>query len=182
MKVVAIIGSARKGNSFLMVQSVVDTFVNADIELEVIHLKDISIEFCDGCLSCDETGICRLNDDMGSIVEKVKEADGLVLASPARWSLLSGEMKVFMDRLNPLASIEALANKKAIIFAVGQTREEEDNSISMAAESMVSFCDNAGIEVIDKVLAYGCLLENEVGEETIMRCTEAVEHLVDSLN
>ena len=181
MKIIAIIGSMRKGNSFSMVQSVVDTFLNADVELEVIHLKDISIGFCDGCLSCDETGTCHLNDDMTSIVQKVKEADGLVLASPARWSLLSGEMKTFMDRLNPLAAIEALADKKAIVFAVGQTKEEEDHSISIAAESMVSFCENAGIEVVDKVLAYGCLMENEVDKESILRCTEAAMHLVDSL-
>lgn len=181
MKVIAIIGSARKGNSFSMVQSAKNVILDAGVELEVVHLKDFSIGFCDGCLSCDETGRCHLNDDMSSMVEKVKDADGLVLASPARWSLLSGQMKVFMDRLNPLASIEALANKKAIIFAVGQTNEEEDNSISIAAESMVSFCDNAGIEVIDKVLAYGCLMENEVDERTIIRCTEAAKRLVDSL-
>lgn len=181
MKVMAIIGSARKGNSFSMVQSIEDTLLNASVGLEVVHLKDFYIGFCDGCLSCDEIGRCHLDDDMSSIVEKVKDADGLVLASPARWSLLSGQMKVFMDRLNPLASIEALANKKAIIFVAGQTKEEEDNSISIAAESMVSFCDNAGIEVIDKVLAYGCLMENEVDEKTIKRCTEAAKRLVDSL-
>ncbi len=181
MKIMAVIGSVRKGNSYLMVQSVVDTFLNAGIEVEVVHLRDFSVGFCDGCLSCDETGKCHLNDDMSSIVEKVKEADGLVLASPARWGLLSGEMKVFMDRLNPLATIDALVNKKAIVFTVGQTKQTEDNSISIAAESMVSFCDNAGIEVIDKVLAYGCLMVNEIDEETIRRCVEAAKHLVDSL-
>ena len=147
MKIVAIIGSTRNGNSFSMVQSIKDTIVAAGVELEIVHLRDVSIGFCDGCLSCDETGRCHLDDDMNQIMEKVKNTDGLVLASPARWSLLSGQMKVFMDRLNPLASIEALANKKAIIFAVGQTKKEEDNSISIAAESMESFCDNAGIEV-----------------------------------
>lgn len=181
MKIVAIIGSIRKGNSFSMVQNVVETFLKAGAEVDVIHLKDISIGFCDGCLSCDETGKCHLDDEMNSVVEKVKEADGLVLASPARWGLLSGEMKVFMDRLNPLASMETLANKKAIVFTVGQTKEDEDNSISIASESITSFCDNAGIEVIDKVLSYGCLMADEVSEKTIKRCVEAAKQLVDSL-
>lgn len=180
MKIMAIIGSARKGNSFSMVQSIKETILNAGVELEVVHLRDFSMEFCDGCLSCDETGRCHLNDDMSSIVEKVRDADGLVFASPARWSLLSGDMKVFIDRLNPLAAIEALANKKAIIFVVGQTKGE-DNSISIAAESIESFCDNAGIQVIDKVLAYGCLMEKEIDNETSLKCMEAAEHLVDSL-
>lgn len=182
MKVIAIIGSMRSGNSYSMVRSVEDTIVNKGVELETFHLRDISMSFCDGCLTCDETGECHLNDDMSIIVKKIKESDGLIFASPTRWSLLSGELKVFMDRLNPLAASDALSGKKAIIFTVGQTKKEEDNSISIATESIVSFCENSGIEVVDKVSAFECLMENEVNLEISKKCIEATDRLLDAIN
>lgn len=181
MKIIAIIGSMRKGNSYQMVEGIVDAITEKGVELEVIHLKDISMSFCDGCLSCDETGKCHMEDDVSDIVTKIENADGLIFASPTRWSLLSGEMKTFMDRLNPLAVPEKLANKKAIIFVAGQTKKEDDDSIMIAASSIESFCINAGIDVVDKVLAYDCLMEKEVNDQTLLMCKNAAINLVTHL-
>lgn len=184
MKVMAIVGSLRTGNSFEMVNNLLDIFSNTDIDFEIVHLKDISFGFCNGCLQCDDTGECYQNDELNAIIERVKETDAFVLASPTRWSLLSGEMKVFFDRLNPLASKEQLSGKKAIIFTVGQTHQEDDVSIETAAGSIKAFCENAGIEVIDTVLAYGCLMENDIKNSptVINNCILAAQKLITSLH
>lgn len=183
MKVIAIIGSLRKGNSYSMVYGVENVFNDVDVDFEIIHLKDINFGFCNGCLQCDDSGRCFQDDDLNEIVDRIREADALVLASPARWSLLSGEMKAFLDRLNPLASEELLSGKKAIVFSVGQTHQEEDTSVEAAASSVKAFCENAGIEVVDTVLAYGCLMEQDVSKNMVVsqNCISAAKKLINAL-
>ncbi len=155
MKIVAIVGSLRRGNTYNMVEAGCQALTDCDVEL--IHLKDISLNHCDGCLECDESGVCTLTDDMTKVVTRIKGADGFIFGTPARWSLLSGELKTFFDRLNPLAVPELLAEKKAIIFAVGQSKDQDAGSIKLAADSVGFFCENAEVEVVDVVLATDCL-------------------------
>jgi multimeric flavodoxin WrbA len=155
MRIIAIVGSVRRGNTYAMVEAACHAL--KDSEVEFVHLKDTEINLCDGCLTCDKTGTCHIKDAMTALLPRIKAADGFIFGTPARWSLLSGELKVFFDRLNPLAMPQALKGKKAVIFAVGQTEGEEAVSIKLAARSVKYFCDNAGIEVVGTVLAEGCL-------------------------
>jgi multimeric flavodoxin WrbA len=145
-------------------------------------LGDLAYTFCDGCLQCDDTGACHLNDDMKTAIETVKSADGLIIGSPTRWGLLSGELKSFLDRLNPLARPELLSGKKAIVFAVGQSDEDSEGaeSVKLACASIATFCENADIEVIDKVCAFGCLEEHDVEDDSkvLQCCMDAARKLV----
>lgn len=158
MKILAVIGSTRNGNTKYIVEKIIDgiTKKNETCNVQKIHLRDIKMNFCDGCLVCDKTGKCVINDDMTKIVSNVRDADGFIFASPARWALLSGEMKTFFDRLNPLAIKEELAGKLCVNIVVGQSEEDDKESIVLAANSLKTFCDNAGIEVVDTVIACGC--------------------------
>ena len=110
MRVIAIVGSSRRGNTYAMVESACHG-IGSECDLELIHIKDMSVRFCDGCLRCDSDGKCHIKDSMTDIISSVVAADGLIIGTPARWSLLSGELKVLMDRLNPLASQEKLKDK-----------------------------------------------------------------------
>lgn len=183
MKIMAIVGSSRRGNTYSMVEAATHALSNPDIEF--IHLKDFSINFCDGCLTCDESGKCHINDEMSDLLERIKEADGFIFGTPSRWSLLSGELKVFLDRLNPLAVPELLKGKKAIIFATGQSKNEDIESIELAANSIKSFCENAEIEVIDIVLAEDCLEPEDLISkypQTLEKCKNSALKLYNSLN
>lgn len=184
MRIVAVIGSMRNGNTEYMVDEVISSIEKIrNIEVIRIHLRDLKMEFCDGCLICDETGQCVKMDDMSKIVQTIELADGLILASPARWSLLSGEMKTFFDRLNPLAMTEKLKGKKAIIFAVGQSDEEEKASIITAADSIDNFCVNAEIDVLTKVIVCGCYAKDDIKEKEkyIIECKDAGKMLVSEI-
>ena len=55
------------------------------------------IQFCIGCLSCQKTQKCVLNDDANLIAEKVKDADTLVFATPIYYYEMSGQMKTLLD-------------------------------------------------------------------------------------
>lgn len=182
MRIVAIVGSIRRGNTYAMVEAACHALKDCDIEL--IHLKDLNMNMCDGCLVCDESGKCVFEDDMNKIIPHINEADGIILGTPARWSLLSGELKVFLDRLNPLAVPEALKGKKSIIFAVGQTKGENAESIKLAADSVRFFCENAGMDVIETVIAEDCLKEDDLiinHPEVIERCKQAARNLYNSI-
>jgi multimeric flavodoxin WrbA len=155
-----------------------------DCDVELIHLKDISLNVCDGCLECDETASCHIEDDMSELVQRIKNADGFIFGTPSRWSLLSGEMKVFLDRLNPLAVPELLAGKKAIVFAVGQSKGEDVETIQLAADSIKHFCDNAEIEVVDTVIASDCLQPEDLitkHAEILEQCRASAKKLFASL-
>ena len=166
-KVVIIIGSARKGNSlqigFFTKKSI---YALGSCETDVIHLADYKIDYCDGCLSCDSTGACCKNDDVSDLLEKVKNADGVVFISPTRWSLLSGDMKVFMDRWNPLAAKGLFDNKKSLVVAVGQTSKKESVSIEKAIEALKFFSDDAGFEFKGAFAFENCLNADDVLKQT----------------
>ena len=183
-KVVCISGSTRKGNTEKLIRVSVEELRNAGSEVIEIYLSDFSPEPCDGCLKCDETGKCHIEDGMNEINEHLASADGLVIGTPARWALLSGSLKTFIDRTNPLAGPERLKGKKVGIIAVGQCEGEEAISIKKAAKSILNYCDDAGMELIDMVLVEGVLMPDDVDEKTdaFQRARELSHKLIENID
>lgn len=70
--------------------------------VEFITLKDKNIQFCKGCLACQKTGKCVIDDDANEIMEKMKNADVIVWATPVYYYEMSGQMKTLIDRANAL--------------------------------------------------------------------------------
>ncbi len=185
MRVLAIVGSSRRGNTYAMVEAATHELTAKDCDVELIHLRDVKLEVCDGCLECDAEGKCVKDDDMRELLPDVARADAFIFGTPARWSLLSGELKVFFDRLNPLAAPQTLKGKKAIIFAVGQTEGEEAESIKLAADSVKYFCENAGIDIVDIVTAKGCLNKDDLISnfpEILTSCKKSANKLYEALS
>ncbi len=71
-------------------------------DVETISLKGKTIGFCVGCLACQKTQKCVLRDDAVALAEKVKNAGVVVFASPVYYYSVSGLLKTFLDRCNPL--------------------------------------------------------------------------------
>ena len=58
-------------------------------------------------------------DDMKKIIDLIKKDDYLMLITPVRWNILSGDLKIFIDRLNPMYSRNELMGKKVILVSIG---------------------------------------------------------------
>jgi len=103
MKLLAICGSPRKGNSYKALLGIRDSFPHVDIE--ILHLKDLNFELCKGCYGCVLRGEarCPIKDDRDMILRKISEADGLILASPVYSLMISALMKNFFDRFGYIA-------------------------------------------------------------------------------
>lgn len=182
-KTLIIIGSARKGNSLFIGEYAKEYFSRMGIIAEAIQLSDYKIDYCDGCLSCDETGICHKEDDVSYLIEKVKEADGVVFVSPTRWSLLSGDIKVFMDRWNPLAGRGVFDSKKSLIVTVGQTKRRDSESIGRALTSLKFFSDDAGFQFCGEFAFEECLGCNDIRDkkDQIAEFTKLLEKYINAL-
>jgi multimeric flavodoxin WrbA len=162
-KVLVIVGSAREGNSRFLANRIKET-INQE-SCEVIILSEYNISYCDGCLSCDETETCHINDGMSLLLAKVNDCEKMILITPARWSLLSGDMKVFIDRLNPYAASKKLSGKMAYGFAIGQSEGDEVESIELALKSMKYFCENAEIVFCGGDVVAGCLQADDLANK-----------------
>lgn len=75
---------------------------DAGHKVEKITLRDKDIRFCKGCLACQKTQRCIINDDAPAIVEKMHDADVIAFASPIYYYEMCGQMKTLLDRANPL--------------------------------------------------------------------------------
>lgn len=100
MKVVAINGSPRPmGNTYQALKMVCDELNGEGLETEIIHVGNMEIKGCISCGRC-EGGYCIHSDDkLKDIVNKIYDADGLLLGSPVYYAGISGTLKSFLDRL-----------------------------------------------------------------------------------
>lgn len=104
MKVTAFIGSARKKHTYNASEKLCQKLQSiGDVEYELVPLSDYNLKTCRGCKLCTDKGeeFCPLNDDRDKLIEKIRNSDGIIFASPNYSFNLSGLMKVFLDRFNP---------------------------------------------------------------------------------
>ncbi len=102
MKVTAFIGSARKKHTYLTAEKVLEKIRSyGDIETEIVPLAEYNLGTCKGCKLCLDKGeeLCVLKDDRNILLEKMKNSDGVIFASPNYSFHVSAVMKQFLDRL-----------------------------------------------------------------------------------
>ena len=101
MKVVGFNGSPRKeGNTFNAIKTVFAELEKKGIDTEMVQLGSADIKGCRACFKCFETKDkrCIQTDDLNLFVEKMIEADGIIIGSPTYFSNVSTEVKALIDR------------------------------------------------------------------------------------
>lgn len=123
MKVLAIHGSPRtiRSTTRQLAQFVLEGAAGAGAETEMIDLCDFKITPCTACDACTLNGICVNDDDVPALVERMKEADGIIFASPVYIDNVSGQMKIFFDRLADAIHYQLLAGKYGCSAATTHT-------------------------------------------------------------
>jgi multimeric flavodoxin WrbA len=100
MKIIGFNASPRKsGNTAWMVGQMLESAAEAGAETRVFHSAELNISPCKGCLGCAKGGGCVVADDMQEIYAALAQADALILGSPVYMAQMSGQAKVFADRL-----------------------------------------------------------------------------------
>lgn len=119
MNVVAFNGSPRTdGNTALLVKVVFDQLHEHGIETERVDICPAHPRGCTACMGCfkNRDGKCVVTTDpMNEWIEKMVEAEGIILASPTYFANCSSEMKALVDR----AGLVAKANDDLLKHKVG---------------------------------------------------------------
>ena len=102
MKVVAFNGSARQdGNTAILIRTVFKELEKEGIQTELIQLSGKTIHGCTACYQCfvNKNQRCAMNDDdVNEYIGKMREADGIILASPTYFADCSALMKALIER------------------------------------------------------------------------------------
>ena len=126
MKVVAFNGSPRaKGNTYILLDTVLKTLEKEGIETELAHVGTRDIHGCIACGKCRElkNGRCIFNDDIvNQSIEKIEQADGIILGAPVYFGDMCSQMKAFIDRVGYAARPVKLLKGKVCASVVAVRR------------------------------------------------------------
>lgn len=117
-QVLIISSSPRKGgNSDTLCDQFLKGAAEAGNRVEKIRLADLKIDYCSACYACKTTGRCVKRDDMEQIIEKMRDADVIVLATPVYFYTMCAQMKTMIDRTLGGAQTPELENKEFYLIA-----------------------------------------------------------------
>ncbi len=163
MKALFISGSRdREGQTARAIKAVQKGIANGKGTSEVIFLTELKIERCrqcdpDGWGLCRKEGRCIIDDDLASVVAKVKAADVLVFANPVYFGDLSESMRAFLDRFRrtlfkpgqaPRPGFPMGGGKPAIGISYAGGSGNGTVSCSATLERILQTC---GFDVVDMI-------------------------------
>jgi multimeric flavodoxin WrbA len=124
MKIVGILGSPRKeGNTEILLDVALREAKKNGVLISKILLREKEISPCNGCMKCEKTGKCVIQDDMQEVYKEMLESEGIIWATPVYFWSMSSQTKAAMDRTIALTFPKLqLANKIGglIILAGGR--------------------------------------------------------------
>lgn len=168
-KVLIISTSLRGGsNSEALAKECERGAMDAGHEVELISLKGKDIRFCIGCLACQHNGICVLKDDCAEILNKVKQSEVIVYATPIYYYEMSGQMKTLLDRLNPLYPADYAFRD---VYMIATAAEDEESAFEKAYSGLQGWVDCFEKAELKDIIAGGGIGEaNDAGQhQDIMR-------------
>lgn len=105
MRVLVINGSPRKNmNTMTLLQKAVEEAEKVGAECEIHHLYDYEYTGCKSCFACKikgsrTNGVCAVRDGLRPLLEKILQADAVILGTPVYYDNISGMMRSFLERL-----------------------------------------------------------------------------------
>ncbi len=109
MKVVAFNGSPKaEGNTWHALKMVTAELEREGIETEIVHVGNKVVRGCMACGQCaqNRNEKCALpGDEVNDWIQKMKEADGIIIGSPVHYAAIGGTMKSFLDRAFYVAGV-----------------------------------------------------------------------------
>ena len=151
MKIVAVLGSPRlNGNSATLAKRFLETAEALGAETQTFALNKLNYRGCQGCMSCKKKSeVCVLQDDLTEVIEAVRGTDVLLLATPVYYSDVTGQMKLFIDRMfcfltpdfhnNPQRTRLAPGKKLVFIQTQGQAEETSFADVFPRYQVMMHF-------------------------------------------
>jgi multimeric flavodoxin WrbA len=152
MKILALIGSPRKGsNTDTLVEQALKGSEVSGHTYEKIYLYNYDISPCIDCRKCKQGDcVCVINDSMQGIYPKMDGADVIIFGTPNYWYGPTAKMKLLIDRMRPYVANGKLKGKKAVVISPAA---EGPNACSPLIEMFRMSFDYLEMEFAGKILA-----------------------------
>ncbi len=168
MKILAIHGSPRKGNSELLLKEALNNIDSNLHEIKIINPSNLNISGCTSCDGCKHTGKCIIIDDMDEIYPLLKDSHRVIISSPIFFFSVPAQLKMLIDRCQCLwyekyvlsKTKQKDTNRKALILLVGGMKRGEVG-VTCAEATLKAFLRTIDVKE-HKTLSY--LGYNEPGE------------------
>ncbi len=105
MKVMAFNGSPRKRkwNTVTLLENALKGAGSVGAETELVQLYDLKYSGCISCFTCKKIsrkkdGICTVKDDLTSVLERVRQADALIIGTPVYYGAESAATRALLER------------------------------------------------------------------------------------
>jgi len=148
--IVILSGSPRKdGNTDMLVTAFKDGAESAGKNVTVFRVADMNIGGCTGCEVCSmQRGVCVQRDDMPPVLDAVKAADALVLASPIYFFSVTAQLKLAIDRLYAIHR-EKDAKRCALLTCCGDEAEDTADGAAVMFRAWMKYAnwEDAGVIV-----------------------------------
>lgn len=158
MKTLLICGSRNpKGQTAQAVEAVLKGLTKGKASSEALLLPCLNIARCRQCDDngwglCRKEGRCIIDDDFNGLVEKIRQADAVVVATPVYYSDLSESLRAFADRLRRICTNEAgrksITGKPMMGICVAGGGGGGAPACCLSLERIMSTC---GFEVVDLI-------------------------------
>ena len=158
MKALLVCGSRNpEGQTAQAVDAVLSGLAKAGASTERVFLPGLDVERCRQCDDngwglCRKQGRCVIADDLSGLIEKVRQADAVVLATPVYYSDLSESLRAFADRLRRTCTHEAgrvsIKGKPAIGVCVAGGGGGGAPACCVSLEKVMATC---GFDVVEMI-------------------------------
>lgn len=176
-KVLVITTSLRKGgNSELLADEFIKGAQEAGHTVEKIGLYGKTVNFCKGCLACQQTGRCVIRDDMDTIVPKLQKADVLVFATPVYYYEMCGQMKTLLDRSNPLFASDYAYREVYLLAAAADTAASAVDGAKKGLQGWIDCFE--GVTLKGVVLAGGVTAAGDIHGNKALKQAQEMGRLV----
>ncbi len=188
MKVVALLGSPRSHkNSATIANRFIATAARLGADTQTIELNKLNYRGCQGCYVCKSTHeSCVLQDDLSEVLEAVRTADLVVLASPVYYGDVSAQLKGFIDRTfsylvpdYPTNPQPSRLTPKKLVFVIAQGHPDEGmfTDIYPRYEMFLKWMGFAETRLI-RACGVGPARVDEVPEAILLQAEAAARELV----
>ncbi len=145
--VLIISSSLRNGsNSEALADQFMKGAKEAGHNAEKISLAGKTINFCKGCLACNKTLKCVIDDDSREIVEKMLKADVLVFATPVYYYSVCGQLKTLLDRANPLFASDYKFRDIYLLATAAENQSQTVKGTETAVQGWVDCFEKANLK------------------------------------
>ncbi|MBI2440645.1 MAG: flavodoxin family protein [Lentisphaerae bacterium] len=158
MQTILICGSRNpNGQTALAADAVRKGLAKAGASAEQVFLPTLKVERCRQCDDngwglCRKEGRCVIDDDLSGLVEKIRQADAIVFATPVYYSDLSESLRAFADRLRRICTHAAgrvsIKGKPAIGVCVAGGGGGGAPACCVSLEKVMTTC---GLDVVDMI-------------------------------